>query len=410
LDLLDPPRFHDPEDKIDLVELQRIMEGIEAEKGLISPLEVRPIPNNRFQIIIGWKRYLAQRKLWEKTQLPEYKEIKADVYETDDEQAILRSLTENLARTGELQLTIMDKITYLHETLGMSLDEISKALVKKPSWVKAYLKVQEVGTPFLKEKVEKHVITPQQAEPLTKLPEPKQAEVLEIVKSLEKEREKKMPVKEVREIVREHIKRDPEEELRDLMWMHNKMKEKRATPYSHLLGEVHWNRVPYLIIDEETEKVGEYFHRCIYKFRGREVYPLFKIKEGQEILKGIKVGGFWDPDTHDVTVAGEKFADARDNLIHEHAHFSLYKPVDWVAKLYDELCLEYEEVLPFWAEREVCLTDPKEKEAKKQEIIKQKVKEIEAWRDKYNNWFADESEKVANWLTEKLKKDGVWCA
>lgn len=122
----------DPPQDIDRMEIDPA--GVEElalsikEVGLLQAILVRPA-GDRYEVILGHRRYLAHRKLGMDT-------IKAEVRKMSDKEAALARATENLAREDLDPLE--EAMTYerLHVKHGMSYEEIGKRMGKKAATVK----------------------------------------------------------------------------------------------------------------------------------------------------------------------------------------------------------------------------------------------------------------------------------
>ena len=75
-------------DEIQLAELAASI----AETGVVQPIVVRPVPNGRFQLIAGERRWLASQRAGKET-------IPAIIRHASDEQAMEMTIVENLQRT-----------------------------------------------------------------------------------------------------------------------------------------------------------------------------------------------------------------------------------------------------------------------------------------------------------------------
>jgi ParB family transcriptional regulator, chromosome partitioning protein len=63
-----------------------------AATGVVQPILVRPLPNGRFQLVVGERRFLASKKAGKQT-------IPAYLRQVSDEQAMEITIVENLQRT-----------------------------------------------------------------------------------------------------------------------------------------------------------------------------------------------------------------------------------------------------------------------------------------------------------------------
>ena len=75
---------------VDEKQLDELAKSIEAN-GVVQPIIVRPLPNGRFQLIAGERRWLASRKAGKST-------VPAILRQVSDEQAMEMTIVENLQR------------------------------------------------------------------------------------------------------------------------------------------------------------------------------------------------------------------------------------------------------------------------------------------------------------------------
>lgn len=115
---------------IDQVEIEALARSIEV-RGLQSPIEVAR-RDGRYEVVFGDRRYLAHKFLG-------LKEIEARVVDKTDREIFIARATENIGRQD--MSPIEDSITYkrMVDDLGMSIDEIGKAVGKSPGIVKRRL-------------------------------------------------------------------------------------------------------------------------------------------------------------------------------------------------------------------------------------------------------------------------------
>jgi len=76
--------------KVDVVQLEELSRSI-AATGVVQPIVVRPLPNGRFQLIAGERRWLASQKAGKTT-------VPAILRQVSDEQAMEMTIVENLQR------------------------------------------------------------------------------------------------------------------------------------------------------------------------------------------------------------------------------------------------------------------------------------------------------------------------
>ncbi|MFN4074177.1 MAG: ParB/RepB/Spo0J family partition protein [Thermus sp.] len=99
------PRKDQPRKVIPPGEVQRLMESIQA-LGMLEPIVVRPLPDGRYEIISGERRYRAAKAL-------KMGQVPVVIKEVEDEDLIrAMSLAENTARAdltlGEIVLAVRD--------------------------------------------------------------------------------------------------------------------------------------------------------------------------------------------------------------------------------------------------------------------------------------------------------------
>jgi len=101
-----------------------------AEVGQLNPVLVRPHPNmeGRFQLICGYRRYQAAKKLGWHT-------IRADVRDLSDEEATKIALTENVQREDLSDYEKAEMIEQLHTKYGKTYEEIASMIGKSRQWV-----------------------------------------------------------------------------------------------------------------------------------------------------------------------------------------------------------------------------------------------------------------------------------
>ncbi|MFN4074151.1 MAG: ParB/RepB/Spo0J family partition protein [Thermus sp.] len=99
------PRKDQPRKVIPPGEVQRLMDSIQA-LGMLEPIVVRPLPDGRYEIISGERRYRAAKAL-------KMEQVPVVIKEVEDEDLIrAMSLAENTARAdltlGEIVLAVRD--------------------------------------------------------------------------------------------------------------------------------------------------------------------------------------------------------------------------------------------------------------------------------------------------------------
>ena len=117
-------------------ELGDISELIESIKqvGVLEPLIVRPAPHDRYEVIVGNRRYNAAKKAG-------LSKVPCIVREMDDEEAMITSLTENIQRGDISEEEIAKTYVALHEInpRRWTQEAFAKRLGKSPQWVSGIL-------------------------------------------------------------------------------------------------------------------------------------------------------------------------------------------------------------------------------------------------------------------------------
>jgi len=121
-------------------ELGDISELVESVKqvGILEPLIVRSAPNNRYEVIVGNRRYNAAKKAG-------LKKIPCILKEMSDDEAIMTSLTENIQRGDLAEQEIVEAYTTLHniDSKRWTREAFSKQVGKSRSWISGLLTAYE---------------------------------------------------------------------------------------------------------------------------------------------------------------------------------------------------------------------------------------------------------------------------
>jgi len=135
---------HDPDDE-SLIELALDIQT----RGLLQPIGVSPLPNERYQLLYGSRRLAAHRHL-------NASHIDASV-RTDNQPITATALAENVHRR---QLSLADEVeavNFLHTEHDRSPEQIAGLLSKSRAWVLRRLAVPQLPTdlrePLLNEKI-----------------------------------------------------------------------------------------------------------------------------------------------------------------------------------------------------------------------------------------------------------------
>jgi|SRR5579872_1729907 len=130
-----------------------ITEGFEAslQNNIVQPVVVRPKTEGRFELVAGYRRFSAFKKMGRPT-------IPCVVRLLNDQQAAIATLVENLDREEVPPMDTAKFISeYLISELGMTQDAVAKALGKDEGTVSNWLRVY--NDPILREAVDKKTHT-----------------------------------------------------------------------------------------------------------------------------------------------------------------------------------------------------------------------------------------------------------
>jgi ParB family chromosome partitioning protein len=115
-----------PRRRIDAEGIQELAESIRAQ-GLVQPVVVRPLPEGRYELIAGERRWRAARVAGLAT-------IPALVRESDDRESLLLALVENVAREDLSPVEEARAYAVLVDEFGLSLGEVGDQVGRsKPS-------------------------------------------------------------------------------------------------------------------------------------------------------------------------------------------------------------------------------------------------------------------------------------
>lgn len=144
IDLLTRGKYQ-PRQQFDPEKLRELADSIIATNGLLQPIVVRPLSNNRYEIVAGERR-------WRAAQLAAMQDVSCLVYNYTDEQALQAAIVENISRADlnpieEAQAfqRLIDEFHYLHEEVAASVGKSRTAitnslrLLKLDPRVQAYL-------------------------------------------------------------------------------------------------------------------------------------------------------------------------------------------------------------------------------------------------------------------------------
>ncbi len=135
------PNRSQPRQDFDEVELAALADSIRIH-GLIQPLTVRELPNGRYQIIAGERRWRACR-------MAELSEVPAVVLEADDKKTMELALIENLQRQDLNPIEEALGYNSLMKDYGLTQEETARQVGKSRSAVANALRLLNLNEEVL---------------------------------------------------------------------------------------------------------------------------------------------------------------------------------------------------------------------------------------------------------------------
>ena len=127
------PNPNQPRREFDEQALQELAASIK-ELGIIQPITLRQIEDNRFQIIAGERR-------WRASQLAGLKAIPAYIRTINDEAVMELALVENIQREDLNAIEIALAYKQLLDTEGMTQEKVSERVGKSRAAIANYLRL-----------------------------------------------------------------------------------------------------------------------------------------------------------------------------------------------------------------------------------------------------------------------------
>lgn len=124
---------YQPRQQIDQDSLQELADSI-REQGVMQPILVRPIGQNKYEIIAGERR-------WRASQMAQQEIIPAVVRVLDDQAAIALALIENLQREDLNPMEEAEALLRLQQEFELTQEEVAKAVGKKRATVANMLRL-----------------------------------------------------------------------------------------------------------------------------------------------------------------------------------------------------------------------------------------------------------------------------
>ncbi len=143
IDLLIPGKYQ-PRRHFDPILLQELADSIKSMGGLLQPIVARTLPQGKFEIVAGERR-------WRAAQLAGFNEVNCLVSEYTDEQALQASLIENISRSdlnpieeAQAYQRLIDEFHYLHEEIAATVGKSRTAITNMLRLLKLDTRVQNL--------------------------------------------------------------------------------------------------------------------------------------------------------------------------------------------------------------------------------------------------------------------------
>ena len=178
-----------PRKDFDPVRLQELADSITAQ-GVLQPLVVRPIGENRYEIVAGERR-------WRAAQLARLHDIPVVVREISDQSALAIALIENIQREDLNPLEEAEALKRLQEEFALTHQQIADAVSKSRATVTNLLRLNELNQEA-KELLLQHKIEMGHARAILSLDQGQQGEMANRIVT------KNLNVRETEALVRKH--------------------------------------------------------------------------------------------------------------------------------------------------------------------------------------------------------------
>lgn len=138
-----PGQFQ-PREHFDETLLQVLADSLKNTQGVLQPLIVRPIADDRYEIIAGERRFRA-------AQLAQLEEVHCLVTQYTDKQALEAAILENIHRTdlnpieeAQAYQRMVDDFDYSHEAIGLACSKSRTAITNTLRLLKLEKSVQSL--------------------------------------------------------------------------------------------------------------------------------------------------------------------------------------------------------------------------------------------------------------------------
>jgi len=184
------PNPYQPRTNFNKSELKELSESIK-QYGIIQPLTVRKIADNKYQLISGERRYKASKMAGLRT-LPVY------IKQAEDNEMLELALIENIQREDLDPIEIGISYKTLIEELKITQEKLSEKIGKKRSTISNYIRLLQLH-PIIQAGLRDFILTIGHAKPLLSLiNQDKQLEIYNIIVT------NSLSVRETEEIVKEN--------------------------------------------------------------------------------------------------------------------------------------------------------------------------------------------------------------
>ncbi len=139
------PGQYQPRSAMDAAKLRELADSIKAQ-GIVQPIVVRPVGNNRYEIIAGERR-------WRAAQIAELSQVPVVVKDVDDRQTIAMALIENIQREDLNPLEEASALQRLIEEFDITHQQAAEAVGRSRAAVSNLLRLLELH-PKVKEYVD----------------------------------------------------------------------------------------------------------------------------------------------------------------------------------------------------------------------------------------------------------------
>ena len=134
------PGKYQPRQYMDPEALAELASSI-ASQGMIQPIVIRPISNNRYEILAGERRFRAAKQAG-LTELP------VIVYQISDDQALIIALIENIQREDLNAIEEAQAIGRLIDEFGLTHQEAAEKLGRSRSAISNLLRLLSLAEPI----------------------------------------------------------------------------------------------------------------------------------------------------------------------------------------------------------------------------------------------------------------------